>query len=205
MHLILRLQSAYRAISSTPLVFLVLTWLFLYAAAPAVPSAVDLRGGSDAPAEQGGQRLGIDMRKLADYIHDNFYIAEHKASNIVAEAVHNGEKHSLRPELILAVIAIESNFKEKAVSPAGARGLMQVMPRSHPNAVKEIGGAHALFNPRKNISTGSKILVDCLQDSDGNVRSALLRYSGNLSNRRSHYPGKVLTIYHEMKQAADPA
>ncbi|NJM10718.1 MAG: lytic transglycosylase domain-containing protein [Synechococcaceae cyanobacterium SM1_2_3] len=50
----------------------------------------------------------------------------------MAEAFSNGRTHQVEPELILAIIAVESTFKEQAVSREGARGLMQVLPRSHP-------------------------------------------------------------------------
>ena len=136
---------------------------------------------------------------LASFIHDKFNIPPSKASTIVAEAFRNGRKRDLQPELILAVIAVESTFKEKAVSPVGARGLMQVMPSAHPKKVRSIGGSRALYDPKKNISVGAHILAQYLDLSSGNLRRTLLRYNGSLKNSRSHYPERVLRIYHQMK------
>lgn len=140
--------------------------------------------------------------KLADYIQKKFRVARSKAMIIVNESVHHGGKYGLRPEFILAIIAVESTFRERVVSHAGARGLMQIIPRWHPKKIKRIGGAHALFDPRKNIATGTQILVDYLNLSRGNFRKALLRYNGSLSNPRSRYPEKVMEAFAEFMQAA---
>jgi soluble lytic murein transglycosylase-like protein len=112
-------------------------------------------------------------------------------------------QHGLKPELILAIIAIESTFRARAVSVKGARGLMQVMAKAHPKKVKAIGGIHALFNPQKNIHTGAKILAGYLKMSHGNLRKALLRYNGSHKNPKSRYADKVLYVYQEIKQVAN--
>lgn len=146
-----------------------------------------------------GNQEKID--KLSNYIEKKYRISPRKANTIVAEAIRNGKEHNLDPELILAIIAVESTFRERAVSRVGARGLMQVMPKYHPKKVREIGGANALFDPKKNIYTGSKILVSYLAKSRGNLRRALLRYNGSLG-RKSRYPDRVLQEYNRLKRAA---
>ncbi|MGR8980015.1 MAG: transglycosylase SLT domain-containing protein [Gammaproteobacteria bacterium] len=92
------------------------------------------------------------IRALTNYIHHHFKISERKASAIVQEAFNSGLKQGLQPELILAIIAVESNFKEKAISKAGAHGLMQVLPSAHPKKIKSIGGRKGLYDFKKNIS-----------------------------------------------------
>lgn len=151
---------------------------------------------ADVVARHNAEKAG----RLADYIQKKFQVAESKAAAIVKEAMQNGQTHGLQPELILAIIAIESTFRERAVSPVGARGLMQVMARYHPQKVKAIGGADALFDPRKNIHTGSQILVDYLDLSQGDLRQALLRYNGSLGTR-SRYADKVLRVYNDLQKA----
>lgn len=143
-------------------------------------------------------------RKLAAYIHKKFRVPEKKAEAIVAQAVRTGRKHDIHPELILAVIAVESHFRPRALSRKGARGLMQVLPRWHPKRVKAIGGTPALFEVDKNISAGTQILALYIDDSDGDLRRALLRYNGSVSSR-SHYPDKVLSQYHRLRLIADSA
>lgn len=142
------------------------------------------------------------IKALSNFIQHNFKVSQAKASVIVGEAFRNGLKQGLQPELILAIIAVESRFKEKAVSPVGAQGLMQVMAKAHPKKIKSIGGTRALYDPKKNISVGSKILSQYKSLSKGNIRRALLRYNGSLGNARSRYPDKVFRIYKQMKTTA---
>ena len=140
------------------------------------------------------------MHRLSSYIARNFKISKAKAVDIVAECQRHADKFDLDPELILAVIAVESTFRERAVSSAGARGLMQVLPRAHPKKVRSIGGVHALFDPSKNIHTGSRILTEYLERSDGDLNNALLRYNGSLRDPKARYAAKVMRQYGKLKQ-----
>ena len=146
-----------------------------------------------SPAEQ------RKITRLSGHIQRKYRVSESKARNIVCEAIRNAKQHQLDPELILAVIAVESTFKERAVSRVGARGLMQVMPGSHTRKVREIGGSHQLFDPAKNIHVGSRILVNYLNIDSGNLRRALLRYNGSLGSRSS-FPDRVIRIYRDLKR-----
>lgn len=94
----------------------------------------------------------------------------------------------LPPELVLAVIEVESNFDRWAISKAGARGLMQVMPFW----LNEIGKpSDNLFNTHTNLRMGCTILRFYLDKERGNLIRALGRYNGSLG--RYEYPDKVLT------------
>jgi len=93
----------------------------------------------------------------------------------------------LDPELVLAVIDVESNFDRFAVSYAGARGLMQVMPFW----LKEIGRPQDnLFHITTNLRMGCTILRYYLDMEHGDLRHALERYNGSRGQR--HYPDRVL-------------
>ena len=81
-------------------------------------------------------------------------------------------KYSLPPALIKAVIRAESNFQVGAVSPAGARGLMQLMPAT----AKELGVTDC-FDIDQNIDGGAKYLRRMLDRFDGNVKHALAAYN----------------------------
>ncbi len=162
-----------------------------------ITAAINPDSGTDTaelrPAEQG------KVARLSSHIQSKYRVPEAKARRIVHEAVRNGKRHDVDPELILAIIAVESTFKERAVSRVGARGLMQVMPGSHKGKVRKIGGSHALFDPAKNIHTGSQILVEYLADHSGNLRRALLNYNGSLGTRSS-FPDKVIRIYRSLQR-----
>ncbi|MGB5065197.1 MAG: lytic transglycosylase domain-containing protein [Candidatus Competibacter sp.] len=167
------------------------------------PITAAINSGTDADADADAVELKpADQRKvtrLSNHIQRKYRVPEARARRIVREAVRNGKRQDVDPELILAVIAVESTFKERAVSRVGARGLMQVMPGSHKGKVRRIGGAPALFDPAKNIHTGSQILVEYLEDHSGNLRRALLNYNGSLGTRSS-FPDKVIRIYHSLQR-----
>ncbi|HET8552610.1 MAG TPA: transglycosylase SLT domain-containing protein [Gammaproteobacteria bacterium] len=92
------------------------------------------------------------------------------------------------PELVLAVIQVESNFHRFAISSAGAEGFMQVMPFW----LKEIGKPDAnLFEPDTNLRIGCTILHYYLNQADGDLREALARYNGSVN--RYAYSDKVLS------------
>jgi soluble lytic murein transglycosylase-like protein len=93
----------------------------------------------------------------------------------------------LDPEVVLAVIDVESNFDRFAVSWAGARGLMQVMPFW----LKEIGRPQDnLFHVSTNLRMGCTILRYYLDMEHGDLRLALERYNGSRGQR--WYPDRVL-------------
>lgn len=93
----------------------------------------------------------------------------------------------LPPELILAVIEVESNFDRYAVSVAGALGLMQIMPFW----LNEIGRPNDnLLHTDTNLRYGCTILRFYLDKENGDLRRALGRYNGSLGKRK--YPNKVI-------------
>jgi soluble lytic murein transglycosylase-like protein len=93
----------------------------------------------------------------------------------------------LAPELVLAVIEVESNFDHYAVSVAGAIGLMQIMPFW----LEEIGRPEDnLVHIKTNLRYGCTILKYYLDKEDGDLRRALGRYNGSLGHRK--YPNKVI-------------
>ncbi len=98
----------------------------------------------------------------------------------------------LIPELVLAVIEVESNFNQFAISRAGAIGLMQVMPFW----LKEIGHPEDnLFDARTNLRLGTTILKYYLDRENGNLPRALARYNGSLGSYR--YTNKVFEALRE--------
>lgn len=88
-----------------------------------------------------------------------------------------GAKWNVDPLLILSVIAVESRFDYKAVSPTGPIGLLQVAYHWH----KEKTTKAALFDPKNNINVGAQILKEYADKSSTDVET-LLRFNGSLGN-----------------------
>ena len=128
----------------------------------------------------------VDMSgRLATYIQDP------DARLTLLETVHfYALQSNLPPELVLAVIEVESGFDRFAVSRVGAQGLMQVMPFWK----NEIGRpADNLTDIRTNLSYGCRILEFYLRQEQGRLREALARYNGSKGSRV--YPDKVETAW----------
>jgi soluble lytic murein transglycosylase-like protein len=88
---------------------------------------------------------------------------------------YEATRAKLSPEVVLAVIDIESAFNPYAISSVGARGLMQVMPFW----LKEIGKpGDSLFRVSTNLRYGCTILKYYLDREHGNLQAALRRYNG---------------------------
>jgi soluble lytic murein transglycosylase-like protein len=115
-------------------------------------------------------------------------VKDHEERIELLTLVHMEAKRvELPPELILAVIEVESNFDRYAVSVAGALGLMQIMPFW----LKEIGRPDDnLLHTDTNLRYGCTILRFYYDKENGDLRRALGRYNGSLGRRK--YPNKVI-------------
>lgn len=125
----------------------------------------------------------LDMSgRLARRVPDN-WMRERLLTVIHYEASRAG----LDPALVLGLIEVESGFRKYAISPVGARGLMQVMPFW----VGAIGAPdHNLFDVTTNLRYGCVILRHYLARENGNLYRALGRYNGSLGP--TGYPEAVL-------------
>ena len=111
---------------------------------------------------------------------------------ILKRVHYEATRVSIEPELVLALIEVESAFDEFAISVAGARGLMQVMPFW----LDEIGISDKnLFKIRTNLRMGCTILRYYMDMEPNDLGRALARYNGSLG--RTVYPNKVITALHK--------
>ena len=117
---------------------------------------------------------------------------EDSARRFLALVRYEAMRAGLDPQLVLAVIDVESHFRKYAVSRAGARGIMQVMPFW----VTLIGvPGQDLFVERTNLRFGCTILRHYLDREHGNLYNALGRYNGTLGQRG--YAERVLRTWKE--------
>jgi soluble lytic murein transglycosylase-like protein len=101
---------------------------------------------------------------------------------------YESTRAGLEPALVLALIQVESGFRKYAISSAGARGYMQVMPFW----ARQIGGGDpaGLFHMQTNLRFGCVILRHYLDIERGDLFMALGRYNG--SRGKPDYPNMVM-------------
>lgn len=123
------------------------------------------------------------MELPLDFEASNFLHKEQDFESIVREA---GGKYGVDPSLIRAVMNVESGGNPMAVSRAGAKGLMQLMP----GTAAELGVANP-FDPAENIMGGTRYLRQLLDRYRGDTKLALAAYNwgmGNLEKRPEAMP-----------------
>jgi soluble lytic murein transglycosylase-like protein len=101
---------------------------------------------------------------------------------------YESQRAGLDPSLVLGLIQVESGFRKFAISSAGARGFMQVMPFW--TRVLAEGDARVLFQAQTNLRFGCVILRHYLNVENGDLFLALGRYNG--SRGQAQYPNAVL-------------
>ncbi|WP_299831193.1 phage tail tape measure protein [uncultured Metabacillus sp.] len=118
------------------------------------------------------------------------------------------QKYGVNPFLIAAIIQQESNFNASAVSSAGARGLMQLMP----GTARELGVTNS-FDPYQNIMGGTKYIAQQLKAFGNDIQKALAAYNAGAGNVRKYggippfketqnYVNKVLANFNKLSGSA---
>lgn len=123
----------------------------------------------------------IIISKTVQYLKEKkVNTSEEKMKTIANSVYKESQEYDIDYRLILAVMKIESNFKNEAISRRGARGLMQVKPSSARSIARESGvevkGVTCLHEPEKNIKIGVSYLSK-LQGMFDNIVSALHAYN----------------------------
>lgn len=138
---------------------------------------------------------------------------------IIANSVYEeSRKYDLDYRLVLAIMKVESNFKNEAVSRRGARGLMQIKPSSAKIIARESGvevkGAKCLHEPEKNIKIGVSYLSK-LHAMFENMVSALHAYNAGPGKvkkpatqetaKTTSFTRKVMSEYHQITEVLPEA
>jgi soluble lytic murein transglycosylase-like protein len=154
--------------------------------------AVDARFLDTAAARAWVEEMS---RRLARKLPDPEY-----REDLLGSVYYEAHRAGLEPDMILGLMDVESGFRKYAVSSAGARGYMQVMPFW----VELIGTPeHNLFHMRTNLKYGCTILRHYLDIEKGDLFRALGRYNGSLG--RAEYPNMVLAAWKKRwSYAPDP-
>ena len=138
-------------------------------------------------------------KRIAAFLARKYRVSIEATEHLVGAAYVTGKEIGVDPNLILAVMAVESRFNPFAESVMGAKGLMQVIPKYHMDKFDEHGGSDAVLNPVANIKVGAMILKDYMRRF-GSVESALRVYSGATGDDFG-YPNKVLAERDRLRAA----
>ena len=104
---------------------------------------------------------------------DAFLLARRDAATAFDDAIRRHAEHKrVDPRLVKSVMLIESNFNPRALSPKGARGLMQLMP-----GTARRYGVQNSWDPHENIRGGTAYLSDLLGMFDGDIVRTLAAYN----------------------------
>lgn len=161
--------------------------------APAVAAEPQAAVRTPAHAEE------TRYRALAEFLARKYRVSERVIFNLVSMAHAAGRQIGIDPLLIIAVMAIESRFNPIAESIAGAKGLMQVIPKYHEDKLKSYGGEDSVFDPQTNILVGSQILKEYIGRT-GSIDSALQMYAGALDDAETIYTSKVMSEKQRLQQ-----
>lgn len=170
-----------------------------------VPAAARFAAG-DAPhaiavAAEDESRRAV-RAALTQYIATRYRVADEVVTDIVEVAFHAAEAQALDPLVVLAVVATESGYNPIAQSPVGAKGLMQIIAKFHPEKLAGHGGEDALLEPEVNIRVGSQILREYLRRF-GDLEVALQVYAGALDDADARYARKVFAERERLQQALE--
>jgi soluble lytic murein transglycosylase-like protein len=120
-----------------------------------------------------------------------YNVAPEPLSVLVAEAFNLGERAHIAPTLILAIMAIESNFNPYAQNSAGGQGLMQIQAQQQSDKLDSFGGTLATFDPLSNLRVGVRVLHE-LSVATGSVQAGLAAYAQLGPRRDNNYLDRVM-------------
>jgi soluble lytic murein transglycosylase-like protein len=144
-----------------------------------------------------------EMAKINTVIRQNFFANAVPFGDLIHQ---KAQKYDVDPALVAAVIETESRFHPQARSAVGARGLMQLMPRTG-----RWLGAKNLYDPEQNVDAGVRYLKYLQDRFDGNLKNAIAAYNGGEGNVQRYggvppfretrsYVQKVLSRYQQRQR-----
>ena len=128
----------------------------------------------ESRGKKSGSVFFSEMKRINESIRAEFFAEEIPYGELIYE---KAKKYDVDPALVVAVIEQESRFKPGARSPVGARGLMQLMPRTG-----RWMGARDLYNPEQNIDAGVRYIKYLDRRFNGDLNQIIAAYNGGEGN-----------------------
>ena len=129
-------------------------------------------------------------------------VTERRVKEYTPTIVEHAKQNNLEPELVAAVIQVESSWQPKAESKAGACGLMQVIPKWNPKKDGSYYTCDELKDPETNIKVGTKALRWWMDRAKGDRELALCAYNAGyicFKKMRYSYVKRVMNVYYTIK------
>lgn len=160
-----------------------------------------LLGACVAQAKHHPYSHGLASELAGFILENNEKVKPTQAKLYVWQAYQSAGKWNVDPLLLLSMMKVESNYRERVTNGYGAVGLLQVVPRYHPEKVK----GKNLLHYRDNIEVGARILDEYLKQNQENFKKALFKYSGGSKSYyhkvRKHYQVlRAKLFYYKLKQ-----
>ena len=147
-------------------------------AAPPEPVAAALAPASD---EAAGAEDPAEVVEIPDLSPELIARIMKQQERVVSYAT----KHGVDPELVNAVIWVESKFDPRAKGPAGAMGLMQLMPRTAGSLAKRLGRRSRPYDPDFALDAGCLYIHRIMKRFDGDLRLSLAAYNRGVGKVKS--------------------
>ena len=129
---------------------------------------------------------------IVKYLSNKYNKDEKLIQEYVNIVIRETTKYNIDPLLVLAMIETESGFNSRAYNQSGAMGLMQVIPRYHPDLITQ--EHQSLYDPNMGINVGVAVLVKFIEKHNGNFVKAINNYGGDSSG--NYYK----TIYRHLQE-----
>ncbi|HYC59971.1 MAG TPA: lytic transglycosylase domain-containing protein [Thermoanaerobaculia bacterium] len=143
---------------------------------------------TETVAKSGGVFLA-EMKRINDSLRAEFFAEEIPYGDLIYK---KAKKYDVDPALVAAVIEQESRFKPRARSHVGARGLMQLMPRTG-----RWMGARDLYDPEQNVDAGVKYIKYLDKRFNGDLKKIIAAYNGGEGNVKRY---KGIPPFRETRQ-----